>query len=144
MNDPPGHVCQPTSRADTLRVLYSALSVTVSTFRSKQFTITRVHEYVPPSRGKYKNALPKGTSLPSSPDHTQVVIVLSHFHPHLHSWVATRTIYSPGHLRIPDKANSSVRGVSSTGSKPRPTRRDRAQPLFGVRFVRTRRIAWPS
>jgi hypothetical protein len=34
MNSTPGHVCQPTSRADTLPDLYSALSVTVSTFRS--------------------------------------------------------------------------------------------------------------
>jgi hypothetical protein len=32
MNSTPGHVCQPTSRADTLPDLYSALSVTVSTF----------------------------------------------------------------------------------------------------------------
>ena len=47
MNSTPGHVCQPTSRADTLPDLYSALSVTVSTFSIEQFTITRVHEYVP-------------------------------------------------------------------------------------------------
>jgi len=71
MNNTPGHVCQPTSRADTLRVLYSALSVTVSTFSIEPFTITRVHEYAP-LPGQYKSASPEGTSFPSSPDHTQV------------------------------------------------------------------------
>ena len=71
MNNTPGHVCQPTSRADTLRVLYSALSVTVSTFSIEQFTITRVHEYGP-LPAQYKSASPEGTSFPSSPDHIQV------------------------------------------------------------------------
>jgi len=116
MNDPPGHVCQPTSRADTLRVLYSALSVTVSTFRSNNSPSPVSMSMCPPPGASIKCLAEEHQSSQFSRPHSSCNRPL-HLHPHLHSWVATRTMYSPGHLRIPDKANSSVRGASSTGSK---------------------------
>jgi hypothetical protein len=47
MNNTPGHVCQPTSRADTLPVLFSVIGHYVHV-SIEQFTITRVHDRVPP------------------------------------------------------------------------------------------------
>jgi hypothetical protein len=85
-----------------------------------------------------------------------------HIHSHLFSCLTPRTTYSPGHLRIPDKASCSTHGASSTASKyistvspcpddpdptflrPTPMHRARARPLFGVRYVRTKRIEWPG
>jgi hypothetical protein len=120
MSNTPGHVCQPTSRADTLQVLYSLYQlVTMSTtFSIEQFTITRLHECVPFPPDGYKCLTEGPPESTSSHRHKCNHPFQPSFSSHLFSWLAIRTTCSPGLLKTLVTASCSAHGAaSSTDSK---------------------------
>lgn len=115
MNNAPGHVYQPTSRADTLRVLYSALSVTMSTtFRSNNSPSPVCVNAFP--LGAYKIPGRGPPSLPVLQTVSSLILypISTRLQSSCHLTTTPRMMCSLGPLRILDRASCSANGASSS------------------------------
>lgn len=91
-------------------------SVTMSTFRSNNSPSPVCMGSSPPPDG-YKCLTSKGSQSARSPDRYKCNHLLQSSFSHPSSWLAIRTMCSPGRRRIPAKASCSAHGASSIDSK---------------------------